>query len=63
MAVPLLNPQSTISSVILSSTGSTANVVSSLPFGIYSSDANFISGASDQVAFVYKMLRSVIFWT
>lgn len=56
MSVPSLNPRSTVSSVILSSTGSYGDVEAALPFGIYSSDPNFASGAVDQISFVYNML-------
>ena len=51
-----LNPVSQTSAIILTSTGSTALVTGSLPFGVYSASAPFISGASDQVAYVYKKL-------
>ena len=68
MALPNLNPRSTVSAVILSATGSTATTgngagnISLYPLGIYVDpssklyDTNFISGASDQVAFTYKKL-------
>ena len=68
MALPNLNPVSTVSAVILPATGSTATTgngagnVSFYPLGIYADpnsglyDANFISGAADQVAFTYKKL-------
>ena len=68
MALPNLNPVSTVSAVILPATGSTATTgdgagnVSLYPLGIYADtnsnlyDANFISGAADQVAFTYKKL-------
>ena len=55
MAIPKLNPASTINSNVLPVTGSPANVAATLPFGIYTSDA-FLSGASDQVAYTYKKL-------
>jgi len=55
MAVPTLNPASTSNSNILPVTGSTVNVMATLPFGIYTTAA-FISGASDQVAYTYKKL-------
>jgi len=68
LAYPNLNPISTTSAVILTATGSTAtsgdgagNVVL-YPLGIYTDttsqlyDANFISGAADQVSYVYKKL-------
>lgn len=55
MAVPNLNPASTSNSNILPVTGSTVNVMATLPFGIYTTAA-FISGASDQVAYTYKKL-------
>jgi len=51
-----LNPVSQTSAIVLTSTGSTALVTASLPFGIYTGSAAFISGASDQVAYVYKKL-------
>ena len=51
-----LNPVSQTSAIVLTSTGSTALVTGSLPFGIYTGSAAFISGASDQVAYVYKKL-------
>jgi hypothetical protein len=68
MAVPTLTPASQTSTVVLTSTGSTATSgngagnTTHYPFGIYADasaylyDANFISGASDQVAFTYKKL-------
>ena len=56
MPVPQLSPSSTTSTSILTSTGSTADVAAALPFTIYSDVAAFISGASDQVAYVYKKL-------
>ena len=51
-----LKPKSTTSSVILTSTGSTDDVASAVPFGIYTASVDFISGASLQVAYVYKKL-------
>ena len=51
-----LKPKSTTSAVILSSTGSTDDVASAVPFGIYTGSANFVSGAALQVAYVYKKL-------
>ena len=56
MAIPNFEPTSNSNKIILPITGNTANVVSNLPFGIYSSSQYFISGASDQVSFTYKML-------
>tara|TARA_R110000824_G_scaffold75614_4_gene191743 strand:- start:4854 stop:6131 length:1278 start_codon:yes stop_codon:yes gene_type:complete len=51
-----LNPRSQTSAIVLTSTGSTSKVAAALPFGIYTGSAAFISGASDQVAYVYKKL-------
>ena len=51
-----LSPLSQTSVIVLTSTGSLDLVTGSLPFGIYTGSAGFISGASDQVAFVYKKL-------
>jgi hypothetical protein len=68
MAVPTLTPVSTTSKVILTSTGSTTTVgngagsTTHYPFGMYVTttsalyDTNFISGAADQVAYIYKKL-------
>lgn len=67
MALPTFTPKSTSSKVILPSTGSTiatadgAANASNYPLGLYTTggdlyDENFVSGAADQVAFVYKKL-------
>ncbi len=56
MAVPTLTPASTLSAVVLPSAGNLADVASALPFGIYSNSPAFISGAADEVAYVYKKL-------
>ena len=50
-----LQPNSTVSAVILPSTGTAGDVLSSLSYGIYNTDA-FISGAVDQVAYTYNKL-------
>ena len=50
-----LPPTSTVSSVILPSTGTYSEVSDLLAYGIYSSTA-FISGAVDQVAYTYNKL-------
>ena len=55
MAVPTLSPSSTVSAIVLPSSGVKADVTGSLPFGVYT-DADFISGAVDQVAFAYRKL-------
>ena len=56
MAIPKLNPASTSNSNVLPVTGSTDNVVSTLPFGIYAASTAFVSGAADQVSYTYKKL-------
>jgi hypothetical protein len=71
MAIPKLTPSSQTSKSILTSTGSTgtypdqgdtASELKVYPFAIYANessplyDTNFISGASDQVSYTYKML-------
>lgn len=56
MAVPTLTPASTLSAVVLPSAGNLGDVAAALPFGIYSTSTSFISGAADQVAYVYKKL-------
>lgn len=50
-----LQPASTVSAVVLPSTGTSDDVVSSLSYGIYTTDA-FVSGATDQVAYTYNKL-------
>ena len=65
MAVPTLTPASTTSATVLPVTGTHANVNSTsnpLPFGIYTGaggsqdSTDFVSGAVNQVAYVYKKL-------
>jgi hypothetical protein len=50
-----LSPKSTNSAVVLTSTGSTDEVLSTLAYGVYTTPA-FVSGAVDQVAYVYNKL-------
>ena len=49
-----LQPKSQTSAIVLTSTGSADDVASAVPFGVYSSSTNFLSGAALQVNFVYK---------
>ena len=56
MSYPVLTPKSQLSAVVLPVTGTAGNVASTLPFGVYSADNDFIAGAVDQVSFTYKML-------
>ena len=56
MATPTLTPASRTSVSKLSITGSTADVVANLPLGVYAASAPFVSGAADQVAYVFKKL-------
>jgi hypothetical protein len=51
-----LSPKSQTSAKILTATGSATQVASTLAYGIYSGSAHFISGAVDQVAYVYNKL-------
>jgi hypothetical protein len=51
-----LSPKSQVSAIILTKTGSVSDVTGAVPFGIYTASADFISGASMQVAYVYKKL-------
>lgn len=55
MAFPTLTPTSTVSAIVLPATGTYADVLPSLPFGIYTT-SSFISGAVDQVAYTYRKL-------
>lgn len=56
MSVPNLTPRSQVSAITLPATGSFGRVTTNLPFGVYASEPNFISGAVEQVSFTYKML-------
>ena len=62
MSLPTLTPVSTLSAVILPTTGSVLNVDSTLPYKIYSQvssplySVEFLTGAVDQVSYVYKKL-------
>lgn len=62
MSVPTLTPKSTLSAVVLPVTGTLTSVNSAVPYKIYSEETSplysseFISGAVDQVSYVYKKL-------
>ena len=62
MSLPTLTPASTLSAVVLPVTGTAGNVNSAVPYKIYSDETSplysseFISGAVDQVSYVYKKL-------
>ena len=51
-----LHPISQTSAIILTSTGSAEAVSGSVPFGIYTGSAEFLTGASTQVNYVYRKL-------
>ncbi len=50
-----LQPKSTVSAVVLPSTGTHGDVLSALAYGIYTT-GSFVSGAVDQVAYTYNKL-------
>ena len=62
MSAPTLTPASTLSAIVLPSTGSSLSVNGAVPYKIYSDETSpmysseFISGAVDQVSYVYKKL-------
>ena len=56
MSLPTLTPASTKSAIVLPETGSTSSVAASLPLGVYSGSAQFITGAAKQVNYTYKKL-------
>jgi hypothetical protein len=62
MAVPTLTPASTTSAIVLTSAGVLTDVNTACPYKIYSQDGTdlysdqFVSGAVDQVAHVFKKL-------
>jgi len=51
-----LNPVSQTSAIILSSTGDPAAVAAAVPYGVYNSTDEFLTGAATQVDYVYKKL-------
>jgi hypothetical protein len=51
-----LNPISETSAIVLTATGSASLVAAGCPFGMYTGSADFLSGASLQVAYTYKKL-------
>ena len=62
MSAPTLTPASNLSAIVLPSTGDSTKVNDALPYKIYSDETSpmysteFISGAVDQVSYVYKKL-------
>lgn len=56
MSVPVLTPKQQTSAITLPSNGTFSNVASNLPIGVYAGNADFITGAVDQVAYIYKMI-------
>lgn len=56
MAFPTLTPASQMSKSILPATGTITDVASSLPLEVYTDSEQFLSGASDQVAYTYRKL-------
>ena len=62
MSKPTLTPKSTLSAIVLPETGSVIKVNTSVPYKIYSEETSpmysseFITGAVDQVSYVYKKL-------
>lgn len=56
MAFPTLTPISQMSKSILPATGTVTEVAALLPLEVYSDSAQFLSGASDQVAYTYKKI-------
>ena len=51
-----LQPRSQTSAIVLTKTGSAASVAAAVPFGMYTGSQEFLTGASAQVAYVYKKL-------
>jgi hypothetical protein len=56
MALPTLTPTSATSATILTSSGTPGDVATACPIGVYTGSVEFLSGASAQVAYVYKRL-------
>jgi len=60
MAYPDLLPANSNSISTLTSTGSVSEVAQYLSFGIYASSPTFLSGAADQVSYVYNQMGGQI---
>ena len=56
MAFPALTPASQMSKSILPASGTVSAVADTLPFDVYSDSSQFLSGASDQVAYTYRKI-------
>ena len=62
MSEPTLTPKSVLSTVVLPAGGTADEVNTSLPYKVYSNpdadlyDVNFLTGAAEQVSYVYKKL-------
>ena len=56
MALPTLSPASNSSVSKLPVTGTAGDVAAALPYGVYTTSTDFLSGAAQQVAYVYKKL-------
>lgn len=56
MSIPTLSPIQTQPTFVLPATGNVALVASALPFGVYANSPAFLTGASNEVSFVYRML-------
>jgi hypothetical protein len=56
MSIPTLTPTSTKSAIVLSETGSAADVADALPLGVYSDSQQFLTGAAAQVNYTYRKL-------
>jgi len=56
MSVPALSPKQQTSVIVLPSTGSTSDVTSAVPYGIYTASLDFLSGAAQQVTYTYRKL-------
>ena len=54
--MPDITPVSQTSTVILTSTGSAADVAAAVPYGVYTDSQEFLTGASTQVNYVFKKL-------
>ena len=56
-APPTLTPVQQTSPYVLPATGTTGNVTATaVPYGVYLSSNEFLSGAASQVSYTYKML-------
>ena len=60
MSLPILTPTQNSSTNILPATGTAGNVAALIPYSVYTSESEFLTGAADQVAYTYRMMGGAV---